>query len=460
MMIHGRIDDNTPRRQIAQTFFGSSPDGPEIKAFCQKIAGKNLHDLSQDNPGLLVFPNEYSSVKDDLEQNCIFSVDGDSISTGNVMGFIGSRDVSLTISSRFHHDKSDYFLHYLLQKVNGYHIVDLPTPNDTDSVWADFLPYLFPSYFLAAWRQGAYKRTKRFACNDDRPRGTIDIARHIRGNIPFSGKIAYEFSEHSSNNSINQLLRLTISVLENDRRFMGIFNGKNSAFKDAVWELKQQVPIGSIQNKSRIIKENLRPIAHPYYRKYRPLQKLCLAILRHQKSTFGGKDEKVVGILFDGAWLWEEYIATIMPKNCGIIHARNKEGLFGIPALGNSWMWFPDFYRKEDSSARPSFVLDAKYKRYENGAVNSSDQHQIVSYMYVLRANVGGFVLAKEANESDSLDPPQLIGKLDGYGGSIKLFRLSIPTRSSDYRSFSVKMKKMETEFQNNIRHLCEATDC
>ena len=43
-----------------------------------------------------------------------------------------------------------------------------------------------------------------------------------------------------------------------------------------------------------------------------------------EERKYGENDEEVCGILFDGAWLWEEYVNTIL-QECGFKHPRNKE---------------------------------------------------------------------------------------------------------------------------------------
>ncbi len=38
--------------------------------------------------------------------------------------------------------------------------------------------------------------------------------------------------------------------------------------------------------------------------------------LRYEKLKYGNDSKQIYGILFDGAWLWKEYLATILTK-CG-----------------------------------------------------------------------------------------------------------------------------------------------
>jgi 5-methylcytosine-specific restriction enzyme subunit McrC len=74
-------------------------------------------------------------------------------------------------------------------------------------------------------------------------------------------------------------------------------------------------------SRQKIISANLKPVTHPYFTEYSALQKICLKILRHEKITFGKEKDKVYGLLFDGAWLWEEYLNTILKRK---FHSSRK----------------------------------------------------------------------------------------------------------------------------------------
>ena len=72
----------------------------------------------------------------------------------------------------------------------------------------------------------------------------------------------------------------------------------------------------------------------------------CLMILNREEHGLGYQEQKIHGILFDVAWLWEEYVHTLLPKD--FIHPRNKEKKGGISVFsGGKRKVFPDFYHKE-----------------------------------------------------------------------------------------------------------------
>lgn len=449
MGMHGRIPDNCYGGcSLSQVFqdFDPEKDRVQWELLRERIAGKTLSQLRSENPKLLIFPLEFG-VKN-IEKETVFSVKDETgeekIETGNLMGFVGYKGCSLSIASRFYPNGNDYFLHYMLARASGAHIIDFDFGRQNDSVW-DFLPYLFPQSLAYAWRQGVYRVNRRMERNDSHVRGTIDVARHIRQNIPFQGNVAYSFSEKTINNPVNRLIRLTIDVLEKDRKYSPLFNSGDKVFLEAVNQIKQNIGIGDIANKSKIIKENLRPVSHPLYLRYKALQKLCLAILRHDKLTFGSDSDTINGILFDGAWLWEEYLSKIMPTD--ITHSDNRNRKKGVNALQRSWTWYPDFYRKGDTA----IVLDAKYKRLDGGreldeGIGASDQHQIVSYMYILKARHGGFVYPYPISMRQDDVKLQVLGTLAGFGGTVAKIGIPILTGATSYSDFVECMKVIEEQ--------------
>ncbi len=382
--------------------------------------------------------------------------------TGNVMGFLGYKGVSLTISSRFYPNNDDFFLHYMLQRIAGFHVMDLPHVTSPDNPAGDFLPYLFPSYFMEAWKQGVFRVVRRFERNDDRVKGNIDISRHIKLNIPFRGNIAYSFSERSADNPMTRLIRLTVDVLEKDIRFKPMFHEGDKNFRNAVQELKSLVSVELIQNVAQVVRDNLKPVAHPYYSAYKPLQRLCLAILRHKRMSFEDSKDTIHGVLFMGNWLWEEYLAKLMPN--GIIHAHNVQKIDGYHPAQNGWgMWYPDFYKKN------SLVLDAKYKwedKDKDDGVRLADRHLIAAYMFTLKALSGGFIYPHPyPYQEDS--KPLICSKtiqLNGFGGKVYHLQLPIPLHPQNdptkkeftYREFVKGMQNSEKSFLEEVSKLFE----
>ena len=411
----------------------------------------------QDHPNLLVFPKDLHQNGDEISESHIISMKDDMISTGNIMGFVGVNDTQLDIKSRFaQKDGEDYFLHYMLQKVFAINLFDIKHTTNEQQIF-DFLLYLFPYYLKKALAQGLFKKYRRFEHNDANIRGPINISRHIRENIPFRGTVAYTTREHSYDNEITQLVRHTIEYIRTSKFGSGILNNDTET-KECISQIVMATQSYNARERQKVINQNLRPIRHPYYSEYTPLQKICLQILRHESLKYGHEKDKIYGILFDGAWLWEEYLNKIFIEHkLDITHAENKTGKNGIQLYKGSNKYFPDFYRKtkDDNIGDLSLVLDAKYKRLgknsaideQNGTNNVSisrdDLFQMITYLHVLPAKKCALIYPIEPNEtSNSEIVVSSSRELYGLGGEIYGIGLRIPTVLSGqkYSDFCMTM--------------------
>lgn len=408
----------------------------------KKLSERPLCELNlEEHPNLLVFPQDFKSHGDNIGKEHIFTIDGNLLKTGNIMGFVGYRNTKVRISSRFAQDDKDYFLHYMLQKVFAINLFDLKYDSDSESVF-DFLIYLFPTFLKRAMRLGLYKEYQTREYNNANIRGRIDVSRHIRQNIPFAGKVAYTTREYVSDNRITQLVRHTIEYIAT-HPFSGNILNNDDETKEAVAVINAATPTYNRNDRQKVVYQNLRPVSHPYFGEYRPLQRLCLQILRHEELKYGSDDKHIYGILFDGAWLWEEYLDTIL-KDVGFEHPQNrtskgKKFLFA----GNSGVCYPDFYSN-------TMVLDAKYKGYSDwGSIQNADLYQVISYMHILKLDHGGFIVPV------SYSGNQPVAKmLNGYGGQMSIFGLQVDNHCSSYSCFVNKMEMEESSLKESICRL------
>ncbi len=430
-----------------------SPEFDEIKDILA-ISNKTIKDLVEEE-NLLIFPHSLNAVHNDLESSeYVFSLHQNSnedyiLTTKNVMGFVGRNKTQLTVSSRFYSNGDDYFLHYMLHKVFAINIFDLEHSTDKDSIW-DFLIYLFPYYLKKALNQGLFKEYQRKEYNDANVKGSINIARHIRINNPFSEKIAYRTREHSYDNSVTQLIRHTIEYIKVHKFGNGIlFNDSDT--KNSVNQIIYATPTFEKNSRQKIINQNIRPLNHPYFTEYALFQKICLQILRQDGLTYGKEKDKVYGLLFDGAWLWEEYLSTIL-KQIGYIHPENRNKNNPVYLFKQSKVErFPDFYKLNEE------VLDAKYKRLagkEAEHIDRNDMHQIIAYMHVMKLKRGGFIFPTESKNLVDKGKYPLLGSLNGYAGDIFLYGIPIIQEIKRFPDFCSKMKEIEIDFSACLQRM------
>ena len=406
------------------------------------LLDRTLESLSQDER-VFIFPNDLKNSPDLEKDQKIFETINQKIKTGNVIGFLGCGQERLTISSRFSSESDDYFLHYLLQKVLHINLTSLDVALSREDRLYQLLMYLFSKYLQAALRKGLYKEYHRFSHNDSHVKGVIDVRNHIKKNLPFTGNIAYTTREFTYDNPLMQLVRHTIEYIKNQKSIgQGVLDNLSTS-RENVAEIVRVTPSYKLADRAKIIRENQsKLLRHAYFHEYRKLQELCLMILNQEKHGLGYQDQKIHGILFDIAWLWEEYVHTLLPKD--FIHPRNKEKLGGISVFSvGKRKVYPDFYQEE-----LKIVLDAKYKKLEltEKGINREDLFQLISYSYILKAEKAGLVFPSKDKVVDNE-----IGKLAGYGALLKKWSIQIPQNFSSYREFCEMMENSEEIFKRNI---------
>lgn len=186
---------------------------------------------------------------------------------------------------------------------------------------------------------------------------------------------------------MTELIRHTIEFVSTKPQGRSLLQG-DARTVECIDQIRQATPSYAASRRQNILDANLRPVHHPFFSEYTHLQRICVRILKNDGIKFGDSDDTIYGVLFDGAWLWEEYLNTLLCKE-GFIHPRNKEAKGGFRMFlkpddrnssdDNDRRLFPDFYKD-------NFILDAKYKRLDKG-LSREDLYQVVTYMYCRRAH-------------------------------------------------------------------------
>lgn len=410
------------------------------------ILNKSLNQL--DAEGLFIFPEAIKKVEDLTRDQMILQEFNGKYRTGNVMGFIGYGKERLIIQSRFCNDKEDYFLSYLLERVlNIPNIVSLDADTSSDKRLLNFLLFIFPKYLENAIRKGLYKQYIHKKYNDTNIKGKIDIPRHLTKNTPFIGSIAYSQRLFSYDNMLMELIRHTIEFIKSKSYGSIIL----SDIKEELKLIVNATQSYRTCDRQKIIEQNKKnPIRHAYFREYSALQRLCILILKSEKHDIGSGIQNSYGILFDGAWLWEEYINILLSSH--FYHPKNKSK-FGAQQLfsDGKGLIYPDFISK---STDPRLIVDAKYKPIEN--IRGRDYLQVLAYMYRFDASKGYYIYP----DSEGQVPLVLnLNKGSTYENNVSVrddvniikLGFKIPNKSADYDDFKMQIHESELVLQNFI---------
>lgn len=423
----------------------------DVVTITNKIANKTFQQLEKE--GVIVFPMRDERPQDIDAKQMVLQAQDDNYVTHNVMGFLGCGPEELSIKSRFDRTDQDYFLQYMLHQVFEVpNTVNLQISADHADGWFNLLIFLFPRYLKQALRKGLYRTYIRYEYNDTNVKGPIDLARQIKTNIPFAGKIAYHQREYSADNDLIELIRHTIELIK-----VQPFGGRLLTYvKNEVNVIVAATPKFKFFDRQKIIAKNQQnPVRHAYYYEYRTLQQLCLLILQHRKHQIRSGPQAVYGLLFDGAWLWEEYVNTLVKNS--FWHPRNKSG------TGRQWLFknlntnhvkgeiYPDFIGR---NREHRVIADAKYKLNER--IGNQDYLQLLAYMLRFDARTAYYFYPETSSGDDEV---LYICQGNSYENNVTIrsdirvikHGLKIPSAAVSYQDFAAQMQISEITFVQEL---------
>ena len=353
-------------------------------------------------------------------------------------GKILTFNVTLQIKSRL--DVADtkgtpgkpYFLSKMLLR-DDIKFSDNNVPESEDELLDYLLLFRFRQQLREALQKGYYRTYRRFYRNDDKLKGSINVAEHIRLNMGRkNGKIAYTYRENTVSNYLNLLLVTAYEYLK--RKYYDLvtdnFDG-DIELKRAIDFLENEVQ--DLQTGiSMVINKNLKPIAHPYFTEYEQLRMTCLKILRNEGVSIfeGNPEDENQSILFYLPDLWERYIEdkmlTQLPEkteckpqekimNFGYRNENRVaagEGKTDKVTYTYKQETYPDYVFCDTTSSdewKRFMILDAKFKpKWENilekGSISGvmEDYNKCLRDMCAINANATGVIFP--TNKTFSLD--------------------------------------------------------
>lgn len=317
-------------------------------------------------------------------------------------------DFTLQIKCRFDSEKKSFFLATMM--LDGELERGEKVLRSDDSIFEILLFRIYCEQLKKAAQKGFYRTYVCSEHNDSRPRGTINIARHIKLNAgQNNGRIAYDTREHTAGNPLNRLVIAAYEHLKSKYTFVEREFLANPELSAAMNTLKQITGLPA-RNLGKLVSENLRPITHPYYSEYEELRKTCLKILRDEGvSIFDAESsEDTESLLMDVTKLWEKFlekrIHRLLP-NDHTFKAQDKRNMF----FGK--ISEPDFVVYKDNI--PVVILDAKFKiqwgeafkdkNCSNGYLNE-DIDKCIRDMVVFNTKYTGVIFPSKYNSGYEQD--------------------------------------------------------
>lgn len=388
--------------------------------------------------------------------------------------------INLQIKSRMDSKDNSFFLITLLMHGNLSSHEKL-VYNTNDNFFDFLLMDIFAEKLLQAIPKGFYRKYRRYEKNDSRLTGSIDISRHIKQNMGLdNGRIAYSYRENTVDNNFNRLILAAYKCLMT--KYPDIADRKLNGNPEIYSFLKQLQLYTENEAVSvhKLIADNSRPIAHPYYTEYEAVRQVCLKILRDEGvSIFDADSGRISGFLFYLPDLWEIFLYQLIQKAIEPIEGCecNEQITFGFFEGNTSDNWLcksiPDFVFhhgiKNKKVIDPFLILDAKFipnwekamhSEYRKGSLSSvcgDDINKCLRDMVVLNTNAVGIIYPRiSSSNDDEKNKKRRISQESG--GSFYIMPMEIPDPEKmypDYSSWRTAFDKNSAGFIDSINKLC-----
>ncbi len=405
---------NMSNEYLVLTDYSEVPDStiPETDQKWREYC-KELQEQIGDGKFEVLIPGELVGDKetDKSEEKCptVFGPFGGKYYTKKYAGVLCYAGKTVIIHSRFDGESNkNYFLRYALEKTDLIPwkiLTDMDVSASPGSMFKALLGQLFLRQLKEAYAIGVYREYRSFEYNDARPRGRLDIARHIRLNPLQNGKVAYSTREFTTDNPINHLILAAYGCLlarsetkETIRKTLEKDKSLRRPLEELGWSLGSEEITAA--NLKRILNQTERTIAHPLHRRYEVVRRTARMILKNLGlELFENAGEKVGGVLIPMDRLWELFLEKTVFQN------MEKEAQKEIPVILDKEkktakrIFKPDFILRKEKN---SIVLDAKYRKAWEDAYTKvddkwdtyvrNDVFQVMSYMFVEKAKTGGIL--------------------------------------------------------------------
>ena len=401
-----------------------------------------LHDKEFIKKNLLLFGENYEHNTDDgLLKIDGWNDDNYLIETGNLVGYVATKQFKINISSRF----GDEFLKYLLCDVEG--LLEVPDSGTIEkNGFIDWIMiFLWKNALKRAYRLGI---PKQYIPQHEKRRsvkGNVDVLNYsiFKG---MDGKVLCDFYQYDYNNPVTQLIAYTLSKIEKKALVQDCVRLKNTF--DACTEGKKTSLSACLDTRS---------ISNPYYSAYNQVISLSKNILRKRFGDISDSSDISSAFLFDMSLLFEHYIRKFLKRKGFNLFPKNEDSMTISRGLGNNddRHLYPDIVMKNDDNTIE--IYDVKYKHFNpNYGVKREDLFQLHTYVLYLSkfytVKRCGIIYPKE--EDNPINDTENIIRHPCYQYDIpfRVLFFDIPKSTNiDIKDYKKKMKDMETGFEKKF---------
>lgn len=359
-------------------FFGNYEQDKKLQKKEKSEFSLTLSDYTANGGKFLSFLPDSKEKEDELIINTRMQDDGLYVQTGNYIGSFSHNDIDIEINSRF----SNKFLERMLNYANDIYIDDVSLGKSVDAkenLSKIIIYYLFIQTLERAFLLGLPKEYKDKNYHEAKVMGKVDVAKFIKSDIPFAGKISSTNRERQDMGDIVLLLHKALKIVQKESKELIKPVINTLSYLNEIREPRLVTP-NVIHNAL-----NSKALHNPIYTPYKKVLEYAKLIIENEDAGTKSNGKQNLGFLVDVAELFEIYIRKLLQKEFKDWSVTSpkielyKDKFFARKII-------PDIVM---SSGDQVLVFDTKYKRmnmqgkdqYGLGDVDRNDFFQINTYM-------------------------------------------------------------------------------
>ncbi len=364
--------------KINDNFFGNYEQDKKLAKNREKEFILTLSDYVAKGGKFLSFLPDSQGKDDELIISTRMQDDGLYVQTGNFIGSFSHNGIDIEINSRF----SNKFLERMLNFANDIYIDDVSLGKSIDAkenLSKIIIYYLFIQTLERAFLLGLPKGYKDKSYHEAKVMGKVDVAKFIKTDIPFGGKISSTNRERQDIGDIVLVLYKALKIVQKEAKELikPVVNALN--YLCEIRESRLVTP--SVVHNAL----NSKSLHNPIYAPYKKVLEYASLIIENEKAGIKGTGRQNLGFIVNVAELFEIYMRKLLQKEF-------KDWSVTSPKIE---LYKDKFFARKIipdiviGSGDKVLVFDTKYKRmnmqgkdqYGLGDVDRNDFFQINTYM-------------------------------------------------------------------------------
>ena len=363
---------------INDNFFGNYKQNKKLQKKEKTEFSLTLSEYVANGGKFLSFLLDSQGKDDELIISTRMQDDGLYVQTGNFIGSFSHNGIDIEINSRF----SNKFLERMLNFANDIYIDDVSLGKSIDAkenLSKIVIYYLFIQALERAFLLGLPKEYKGKNYHEAKVMGKVDMAKFIKKDVPFAGKISSTNRERQDISDIVLVLHKALKIVQKESKDLIKLVINTLSYLNEIREPRLVTPnvICSALNS--------KALHNPIYAPYKKVLEYAKLIIENEDAGTESNGKQNLGFLVDVAELFEIYMRKLLQKEFkGWSVNSPKIELYKDKFFERKII--PDIVMSSNDKV---LVFDTKYKRmnmhgkdqYGLGDVDRNDFFQINTYM-------------------------------------------------------------------------------